>query len=167
MYGLVHASHPEATLTTVGNSPGSEGVIKLAPVLLRKGDEWTVEAVVGGEPTPEIDSRLIDTAIIRPTNRAELALEVAGAIGAFPLPLPGGTAPQTGGKVLRQSTPSLAPEPRREHGRPHSHRRDRDRGEAAGAYSRGGSGSLTAVRPAARARNTMPVSLATTVTGEP
>lgn len=90
MYGLVRTSHPASTLTTVGNEPGSEGVIKLTPVLLRHRDEWTVEAVVGGDPTPQIDSPLIDTSIITPSSRAELAVEVAGVIGALPLPVPGG-----------------------------------------------------------------------------
>lgn len=39
MYGLVRTSHPASTVTTVGNEPGSEGVIKLTPVLLRHRDE--------------------------------------------------------------------------------------------------------------------------------
>lgn len=50
----------------------------------------SVEAVVGGDPTPQIDSPLIDTSIITPSSRAELAVEVAGVIGALPLPIPGG-----------------------------------------------------------------------------
>lgn len=50
MYGLVRSSHPGSTHTTVGSTPGSEGVVKLSPMLLRHRDEWAVEAVVGGQP---------------------------------------------------------------------------------------------------------------------
>jgi hypothetical protein len=103
MYGLLHSSHPRSTLT---NALGGEGVIKLNPVLLRHRDEWSVEAVVGGVPSPEIDSPLIDTAIITPSNRAELAVEVAGVIGSFPLPV-------FGGRVINAAAQALARKARR------------------------------------------------------
>jgi hypothetical protein len=45
------------------SEPGSKGVIHLGPGLLKKGETWTAEAVVGGKPTATLSSSLIDTDI--------------------------------------------------------------------------------------------------------
>ena len=88
MYGLIKASHPAATLTTVSTAVGSEGVIKLQPGLLRRQDEWSVEAVVAGLPEPVLESPLVNTDIVEgPTYRAELARSL---LETMTLTLPGG-----------------------------------------------------------------------------
>lgn len=58
MYGLTSNSHPSSSTST---AIGEQGVLELRPQLLRRGEEWTTEAVVEGEANPELDSPLIDT----------------------------------------------------------------------------------------------------------
>lgn len=43
---------------------------------------------------------LIDTSIITPSSRAELAVKVAGVIGALPLPVPSGRLITAAGQAL-------------------------------------------------------------------
>jgi hypothetical protein len=58
MYGIISTTHPQATVST---ALGSEGILSLEPILLKRGEKWTVEAVVSGVPKPELTSPLIDT----------------------------------------------------------------------------------------------------------
>lgn len=83
MYGVTSSSHPGAT---VSRGIGSEGVVELTPSLLRRGDAWVVEAVVSGEPTPELDSPLIDTDVVDGATYLEQLAEIlAGTIVTLPL----------------------------------------------------------------------------------
>jgi hypothetical protein len=83
MYGLTASSHPDVTGT---GAVGSEAYVELAPVLLRTGEEWSVEAVVGGGPTPELSSWLIDTDVVEGSvYRAALASSLAKSLLASAL----------------------------------------------------------------------------------
>lgn len=84
MYGLTHSSHPSGTVT---GAIGSDGVVELRPVLLRRGEEWAVEAVVGGEPKPTLDSPLVDTDLVEGPSAVELfAEQFADVIVSVALP---------------------------------------------------------------------------------
>jgi len=61
MYGLIRSSHPTSTGTV---AIGAEADIELRPMLLRRGEEWMVEAVLSGKPRPTIENPLIDTDVI-------------------------------------------------------------------------------------------------------
>jgi len=77
MYGLTGTSHSN----TVSPAIGAEAIIQLHPQLLRRGEEWIIEAVVSGTPAPELDSPLIDTDIVsEPAYAAEIA---RGFLSAF------------------------------------------------------------------------------------
>lgn len=92
MYGLLHPPASPETLTTVTTAMGSEGAIYLQPGLLRRGGEWMVDVVVGGIPSPELDSPLIDTDVVDPpTYRSQLASNLALRLAQTVLNLmPGG-----------------------------------------------------------------------------
>lgn len=57
-FGVTSTTHPSAT---VSPAIGSDGWIEMRPMLLRRGEEWAVEAVVEGDPAPTLQSSLIDT----------------------------------------------------------------------------------------------------------
>jgi hypothetical protein len=79
MFGVTRSSDPKTTRT---GSLGSAGEISMLPHLFKKGEEWLVEAVVGGQPDPNLQSPLIDTDVVDgPTYIAQLArgtLEILG-----------------------------------------------------------------------------------------
>lgn len=78
MYGLTSNSHPYATTST---AVGANGVITLGPLLLRKGEEIVVEAIVSGASMPDLSSSLVDTDIVYPGDmRAEVAVGLLGTI---------------------------------------------------------------------------------------
>lgn len=77
MYGPTRASHPGATVST---AIGAEGKIELRPHLLRKGEEWVVEAVVEGSPEPEYESPLIDTDVVEGPGYLQQAGELLSGI---------------------------------------------------------------------------------------
>lgn len=66
MYGLTSNSHPSSSAST---GIADQGVLELRPQLLRRGEEWTTEAVVEGEANPELDNPLIDTDTIDEPNQ--------------------------------------------------------------------------------------------------
>ncbi len=71
MYGVTSATHPQATVST---AVGADGVVQMEPHLLRRAEEWIVEAVVAGSPDPILESSLIDTDIVdAPSYSSELA----------------------------------------------------------------------------------------------
>jgi hypothetical protein len=58
MYGLTKTTHPDHTDTTVA---GRAGQILLTPLLLKRSEEWIIEAIVSGWPQPELHCPLTDT----------------------------------------------------------------------------------------------------------
>jgi hypothetical protein len=67
MFGITASSYPEPVGTT---AIGGEGKIELPPTLLRRGEEWIIEAVVGGYPVPKLDENfLINTDIVEGQTR--------------------------------------------------------------------------------------------------
>jgi len=61
-FGLLGTGHPAGS--TMTQSLGGPGLIEIRPVLLRRGDQWTIEAIIDGAPKPELSSPLIDTDIV-------------------------------------------------------------------------------------------------------
>ena len=60
---------------------GSAAYVELTPTLLRTGDEWVAEAIVGGRPVPQLSSSLIDTDIVEGSvYRAALASNLAKSL---------------------------------------------------------------------------------------
>jgi hypothetical protein len=84
MYGITSTSHPRYT---VSGAIGSEGVLKLSPLLLHRGEEWVVEAVVQGDITPVLESPLIDTDVVEgPTALKQLAQQLGDVAVSVSLP---------------------------------------------------------------------------------
>jgi hypothetical protein len=53
----------------------------MRPTLLRRGDEWAVEAVVEGDPAPTLRSSLVDTDVDERGNaRDQLAEFLSGIV---------------------------------------------------------------------------------------
>jgi len=76
-YGLTSLTSPGTTLSTTTGAIGGEGYIEIAPGLLRRGTEWSIEVVVGGPPAPVLTSPLIDTDVVDPpTPRSKLAMNM-------------------------------------------------------------------------------------------
>lgn len=78
-YGLISTTHREHT---VAEAVGAGGVVRLKPVLLRRRDIWSFEALVSGPPRVELTGPLVDTdmadasdamAIAKRANDAALA----------------------------------------------------------------------------------------------
>jgi hypothetical protein len=85
MYGLTSNSHPHCT---VSGAIGAEGVIELRPLLLHRGEEWVVEAVVQGDASPTIESPLIDTDVVDgPSAVKQLIEQLADVALTVTLPL--------------------------------------------------------------------------------
>lgn len=61
MYGVVSTSHPAKTLS---GAIGSPGWLEVRAGLLRRREEFLIEAVVSGEPRPSLLSPLIDVDVI-------------------------------------------------------------------------------------------------------
>lgn len=82
MYGVTRTTDPDST---VSSAIGAEGTIQMKPRLLRRGDEWTIDAVVQGVPSPEFESPLIDTDIIEGATRLDQVADLlSGAIFELP-----------------------------------------------------------------------------------
>lgn len=85
MYGLTDAS--DSTVTEVDVSNDST-VVSLRPTLLRRGAEWTFEAIVGGMPSPTVMSSLVDTDVVEVRaseyreRRRDFNLVLVGSAGA-------------------------------------------------------------------------------------
>lgn len=77
MFGLLRSSHPAKTAS---RSIGSDAVVELRPSLLRKGDEWRVDIVVGNRPDPKVKSSLIDTDITEGRSSIESAIELLSGL---------------------------------------------------------------------------------------
>ncbi len=60
-FGLTSSSRPAVT---VSPAIGDDGWVELRPTLLRRGDEWAVQAVVEGVAAPELFSPLIDADVV-------------------------------------------------------------------------------------------------------
>lgn len=58
MYGITDTTHPDHTVAT---AVGETGKIFLTPLLLKRSEEWIVEAIVSGSPEPELSCPLADT----------------------------------------------------------------------------------------------------------
>jgi hypothetical protein len=87
MFGVTSTSQPRYT---VSGAIGSEGVLELRPLLLHRGEEWVVEAVVSGEVNAVLDCPLIDTDVVEGApalkqlaqQLAEIAVSVSLPFGA-------------------------------------------------------------------------------------
>jgi hypothetical protein len=60
MYGVIKTTHPAQTISP---AIGAGGSLELAPVLLKRGEAWIVEAILSGEPRPVLHSPLSNTDI--------------------------------------------------------------------------------------------------------
>lgn len=88
-YGFVSLSHPKQT---VGPAIGSDGVIDIRPMLLKKAEVWEVSAIISGKPVVEIDIPLVDVNVLdKKTFDAKVARSLlAGVLGGVAAGLPGG-----------------------------------------------------------------------------
>ncbi|MBM0231907.1 hypothetical protein JNW91_08580 [Micromonospora sp. STR1_7] len=69
MFGVTALS--DHSVPMVSGAIGDEAVIQLGPHLLRKGEVWAVNVIVGGRPRPELVSPLIDTDVEDGTRPAK------------------------------------------------------------------------------------------------
>ena len=69
IYGLTNATHPDMGQSAIGDK---HGVITLPPRLLRKGEEWLVEAIVEGVPSPRLINSLIDTDLVKTSEPSRI-----------------------------------------------------------------------------------------------
>ncbi|MEU1251583.1 hypothetical protein ACWD8I_18480 [Micromonospora arida] len=69
MFGTT--SRSDQSIRMLSRAIGDEAVIELGPHLLRKGEVWTVNVLVGGSPTPDLVSPLIDTDVHDATQSAK------------------------------------------------------------------------------------------------
>lgn len=68
-YGVVSSPPPKERGSLTSQAIGSkDSCIVLGPGLLRRGQVWTVEVLVSGEPQTELTSSLINTDIVRSTE---------------------------------------------------------------------------------------------------
>lgn len=82
-WAVTRSTHPRATrMPSVGYDGGW---IELRPLLLRRGEEWTVDAVVEGDVAPTLTSPLIDTDVVAEKSRTGVSREVS-AIESTPDP---------------------------------------------------------------------------------
>lgn len=77
LYGVTATTHPDQT---VSPPLGTEAVIALEPMLIRRGEEWVIEAVVEGDSMPELESSLIDTDVVSgPSALAQWAQQASSS----------------------------------------------------------------------------------------
>ena len=70
-YGILSCSYPRPTIIS---SPGSDGVIDIGPMLLKRGEVWHFSAIVSGKPEVGADIPLVDVDVLdRRTFDAKLA----------------------------------------------------------------------------------------------
>lgn len=77
LYGVTRSSHPQSTTLP---AVGAQGDLKFVPQLMRRGEEWAIEAVVEGEPEPVLDSPLIDTDVIEGPSYLQQAIETLSGV---------------------------------------------------------------------------------------
>lgn len=75
-YGVTASSHSDTTLSQAVGSQDTR--VEMRPMLLRKGEAWTVEAVVEGDADPVVTSPLIDTDISTRTLADQLTEILSG-----------------------------------------------------------------------------------------
>lgn len=87
IFGLTETSHPP--FTDVSEPSVAAGYVDLEPCLLRKGEAWRVDVIVGGKVKPTFTSPLVDTDFIdgdayyrRRDNLYSAAINIAAAIVA-------------------------------------------------------------------------------------
>lgn len=75
--GVTRSSHPQSTTLP---PLGAQANLEFAPQLMRCGEEWSIEAVVEGEPEAVLDSPLIDTDVIEGPSYLKQAIEALSGV---------------------------------------------------------------------------------------
>lgn len=72
VYGITGTSHPRFTATSDATNP--KGYVDFGPSLIRRREKWTVEAIVSGKVTAEVENSIVDMDIIDGTTAARRQL---------------------------------------------------------------------------------------------